>query len=430
MGVLTFSAALAVVSLQLILFLPAVSSGRAIDFGPYRSDGVALVFGTAWAVALAIASSRISSTRQIASMLLILAGLLSVAYAREPLVLYVGWEVATAGLWLAIASKPGLGSLPAAIHLAGVPLLAATLLGLIKPFAPPVGGAAQPWHSAIALMFAAVVLLRIWLALLTIPTTTGHRSLVTGHWLYTIAAPILLVKALVAAPFDPFGLWILTLVGTLMLLVGAWFRLARGAPRHMHAFGWVWTGCIVAALGLATGSPLAAAGAVWLMLIGAGLGSTMGAFALGSRFAGNALAVALPGLWLIAQGALDLRYGLVAALLLPCLLVAIAGWTSGGTTSYRLPAFVVSLALTVAIYPQLPVELAVRPAVQAMAGGVSALSTLAGDWGVGLMVRPTQARLSAGLPATGIMVALFFAFVTLYWLKRLVRQLSRRVKAE
>ncbi|MEO6457388.1 MAG: hypothetical protein ABIO92_03805, partial [Chloroflexia bacterium] len=83
-------------------------------------------------------------------------------------------------------------------------------------------------------------------------------------------------------------------------------------------------------------------------------------------------------------------------------------------------------ALALAIYPQLPIEFAVRPAVLSMAGGVGALSTLEVDWGVGMMVRPTQASLSAGLPATGMMLALFLAFVTLYWLRRLARRFSRQ----
>jgi hypothetical protein len=319
------------------------------------------------------------------------------------------------------------------MHLAGVPLLAAILLGLVTPFAPPIGGAAEPWHPAIVLVLAAVVLLRIWLALLTVPTTTHHSPLIAHHWLYAMAAPILLVKALVAAPLDPFGIWILALLGTVILLVGIWLTLAHAPPRQIQAFGAVWTGCIIVALGLASGTPLAAAGAVWLMLVGAGMTATMRQLrrtvyvSTGTRrFAGIIVAMALPGIWLIAQGALDLRYGLVAALLLPCLLVALQSRRSGETISYQLPSALAVFALAIAAYPQLPVEIAVRPAVQAMAGGVRALSTLADDWGVGLMVRPSQASLAAGLPATGMMLAIFLAFVTLYWLRRLARAISRR----
>jgi hypothetical protein len=427
--VVALTTVLVFAALQLVLFLPVVSVGRSTDLGPFRADGVALVFGVTWALVIAASSFRLGGSQHTVALLLLLVGLSGVAYAREPLLLYAGWEVATAGLWLARPRKGTFDRTAAAMHLAGIPLLAAILLGLVTPFAPPPGGAAEPWHPAILVVFAVVVLLRIWLALLATPTPTDHRPPTTCPWLYATAAPILLVKALVAAPVDPFGIWLLALVGTSTMLLGLWSRLAPDRPTLIQALGWVWAGCAIAALGLATGSPLAAAGAVWLMLTGAGMGAVMGGLRIEGgtrRTAGIVIAGVLPGIWLIAQGALDLRYGIVIALLLPCLLGAVLGQSTSDTVGYRLPSFVVAAALSIAVYPQLPIELAVRPVVQAMAGGVGALSTLEGDWGVGLMVRPTQVGLSAGLPATGMLVAVFLAFATLYWLRRLVGAISHR----
>ena len=398
------------------------------------------MFGAAWALAFALASFTLANGRHATSLLLILLGLLSVAYSREPLLLYLGWEVATVGLWLASDHKPRFGRLTVALHLAGLPFLMVIMLGLITPFVPPQGGVAVPWHIAIAGVMSSVVLMRVWLALLITPTTTHYPPLTTVHWLYAMAAPILLVKALVAAPFEPFGIWLLTLVGTAMLLIGAYLAFFSSSQGRTQAIVWVWIGAILAALGLASGTPLAAAGAVWLMLSGAFLVSAMGiktghwSLVTGHSSA-IALSLALPGIWFITQGALDLRYGLVAALLLPCLVIGL--WVTNyqpeqgpvNPKSYDsvFLSLMAVLALAVAAYPQLPVEFAIHPVVQTMAGGVRALSTFAGDWGVGLMVRPTQTSLSAGLPATGMMLAVFIAFVTLYWLRRLAQRFSLTV---
>ncbi|HKP51399.1 MAG TPA: hypothetical protein VJ183_01975, partial [Chloroflexia bacterium] len=72
-----------------------------------------------------------------------------------------------------------------------------------------------------------------------------------------------------------------------------------------------------------------------------------------------------------------------------------------------------------AVYPQALAELVLKPAVGAMAGGVGALSTLTTDWGVGLSVVSGQGATLAALPATGIALTVFLAWVALYWLKQI-----------
>jgi hypothetical protein len=76
----------------------------------------------------------------------------------------------------------------------------------------------------------------------------------------------------------------------------------------------------------------------------------------------------------------------------------------------------------VAIYPQAAVEWVLRPAVGAMAGGVGFPSMLVANWGLGLTVESAQEHVLAALPATGIALALFLAWVALYWLRALARR--------
>src|SRR5689334_25409514 len=88
-------------SLALALF-------QALVAGPiYSADGLSLAFGITWSLGLALVVSGagpILASRLTTGSVLMLAGLLAVAYSQDLLVLYVGWELAGLGLWLAARS--------------------------------------------------------------------------------------------------------------------------------------------------------------------------------------------------------------------------------------------------------------------------------------------------------------------------------------
>ena len=240
----------------------------------------------------------------------------------------------------------------------------------------------------------------------------------------------MLAKSLVAAPWEGLGVWLVALTGTVLLL-GALVALLLGAnlanltPTALAAVGTI-------GFGLAPLSPLAAAGAIALLLAGA---LCMVVPALLYRGA-LLLAGALPGVWLLSQGALDTRYRLVAALLLPALLfisyyvrIEAKDTSSAEPVRFAAPLLACFLVL-VTVYPQAAVEWVLRPAVGAMAGGVGVPSTLVTNWGIGLLVRSAQEIVSAALPATGIALATFLAWTVLYWLRGLARFVDERRKTK
>jgi hypothetical protein len=93
----------------------------------------------------------------------------------------------------------------------------------------------------------------------------------------------------------------------------------------------------------------------------------------------------------------------------------------GPNRAARVAAGVVVVLLCVnAIYPQAAVEWLARPAVAAMAGGVAAPTEVVRNWGVGLQVVSTAEAVEASLPATGLAVGVFVAWVVLYWMRRIV----------
>jgi hypothetical protein len=459
---------LALALLQLLLFFPTVSEGRSLDlplwpgadFEPlFRVDGLTLIFGVAWALAAALAST---SLRHVADrtwpllnvlVCLISAGLLLIAYARHPLVLYLGWEVAGLGLWLSLRSI-GQGRaprwLPLVLHLPGVPLLLLILIGVVYPFAPPFGGAGQQWALPVVMALTLVVLLRSgcwpfggWLREAE-RASVGKGTPLLG--LYALATPYLLAKALVAAPWDALGIWVLALSGT-VVLVGSVATVFLARTTNISVAVGAYTGATLIGFALAPGAPLAAAGAVAILLGGVfWLATWTGASGISATYRAPMLFTgALIGLWLIAQGALSLHYGLVAALLLPAMLLAALAsapsqdslkprppkpkapdTTPTPNTQHPTPITAIALLLLASLFPQAAVEGVVRPGVRAMAGGVGALAGLMADWGVGLAVMSPDSVALAALPATGIGLAVFLAMVSLYWLKRLAARLLRR----
>ncbi|MEO5951594.1 MAG: hypothetical protein ABIQ44_03910, partial [Chloroflexia bacterium] len=268
---------------------------------------------------------------------------------------------------------------------------------------------------------AAVCIAPLGMALLP-----SARDLAAGKsWglvgVFGACGPFVLAKMLVGGRWDAWGTWVLALMGTAGLLVivwlGAWKGLGRigvvGALAMLSVVG----------LGLAAVSPVAGVGAVWLMALGAivaGLEGERVGFAYGGAvvMAGGAV-----GGWLVVQGALTARYGLIAVMALPAvILVAALGWKKNELGKVGWVAVLVGVVLIAsAIYPQAVIEWFARPAVEAMAGGVGAPVGLVRNWGIGLQVVSTNELALAALPATGIAVAVFLAWVVLYWIKTLMK---------
>ncbi|HET6262883.1 MAG TPA: hypothetical protein VFG99_11695, partial [Chloroflexia bacterium] len=279
---------LALALLQLLFFFPVVSEGRSLDLltwpgasiaSLFRVDGLSLIFGVAWTLAAALAATSLRHAGRTWAFLNVLVclfsvGLLLVAYARHPLVLYLGWEVAGLGLWLSLRSLREGGAprwLPLVLHLPGVPLLLLVLIGAVYPFAPPFGGAAQQWTLPVVLAFALVVLLRSgcwpfdgWLRE-AVRASGGKGTLLLG--LYAVAAPYLPAKALVAAPWNAPGIWVLTLLGT-VVLAGNVAAAVLARTTSISVVMSAYTGAALIGLALAPGAPLAAAGAVAILLSG------------------------------------------------------------------------------------------------------------------------------------------------------------------
>jgi hypothetical protein len=231
----------------------------------------------------------------------------------------------------------------------------------------------------------------------------------------------MLARALVAAPWDDAGAWLMILLGTASLL-GMVALLLPQTRGDGHATTVVSTPATMAVigLGLAPLSPLGALGAVALMVAGVLLLPLL--IDRGIRYArAITLLATFPGVWLISQAALPLEYGIVTALLLPTVMLALfAGKPEQRGTARAIGLAAGALACLAAFYPQGVAWLALRPAVGAMAGGVDAPASLAVDWGLGLRVEEVDGVLQAALPVTGIAAALFVAWAALYWLRRLV----------
>jgi hypothetical protein len=424
------------------LALVPLLGGRDVELAPlFRVDSLGLLFGTAWTLTLAAISlplARQGKIRKIGLYLGIVGVLFVVcAYAQNMAVLAASGALAAVGIWaiqhdLRESRKPH-WRIEAAISPAIVVIVLAITTGLPE-FAPPAGGVAAPWRAVAAMAGVLVVASGIGWGLLGARQPAGsdgegeERTALPA--LYALATSYILAKMLVAAPWDALGAWLLVLLGTLVLLAGVYIAYTAQGRQRTKAFACALVGVSLTGFGIAANSPLAAAGAVWVLL--AGLLWLAGRGWRGAEV--TAILAVLPGLWMVSQAALDTGYGTVAALLLPAYVLLAALVTSGAPRPYpawRWWGFVpVPLAVVATAMPQIVEETLVRPAVRTLAGGVGALTSLAVDWGLGMLVRTSQGTTPAALPATGIALAVFLAAVALYWLKQLARNFERPTGGE
>lgn len=431
--IVVYNAALA--TIQLVWFAPLVAEGRSVDWPGdaavplYRVDGLGLVFGVAWCVALGLiwAVGMRPERGALWAAYLTTPALLQMAYAREPWMFYIGWEVFGASLWLAlraVSREQASGRFALLLNASGWPLLVMILLGLTPAFAPPVGGVASEWPLPLAGALGLSAFIRGgcrpfdgWIK------RFGQGQVAPLFGLYMASAPFVMAKALVAAPWGPLGTWALTLLGVIGFLGG--IRSSHSGGRAaVSGIVSIWAAASIIGLGLAARSPLAAAGGVALMLTGiVGVAPSFGERNRG--IAPFLLAATVPGVWLLAQGSLDAGYGLIAAIALPGMAFAIFQKAGNGSApgGYRLP--IILYCLLLAAYPQIIVALALGPAIQAMAGGVGALTSLVSDWGAGLSVNSQGEATLASLPASGMAAAVLLALITLYWLRRLSARVIR-----
>lgn len=401
-----------------------VAGGRGADVLPlfgaglYRVDALGVVLGTVWALAVGLGWPRRAGWPP---ALLLLVGLLHVAYAREPLLLYLGWELA--GLGLALAAGVATRSVLVPLFASGVPLLIAWLLGLLPAFAPPPGGDAQPWAAALAVTLGLVVLMRSGAPLFGgwLRPFADRASFVAA--LYVLAAPAVLARTLVPAPWDAPGGWALALLGA-AAFVGALLSLLWRDGGTLAAASTL-AGAAVMGLGLASVSPVAAVGAVLLLVIGP---VWLCAQPLGHRAWGVLLlAGGSAAMWLLGQGAATVGYAVVPVIALAGFaLLALLLARGGDGVRLTWAALVAGVLLViVAAYPQAAIDWAARPAVGAMAGGVGVPSALLTNWGLGLAVNAPNEAIVAALPATGVALAVLVAWALLRWLKLLAQRATR-----
>jgi hypothetical protein len=400
------------------------AGGRGFDLLPvlggglYRVDALGVTLGVVWALAVGLGWPR--QAGRLPALLLVV-GLLHVAYAREPLLLYLGWELAGLGLVLAAGIAPRSVTVP--LFASGVPLLLASLLGLLPALAPPPGGDPLPWPAALTVALGLVVLMRSGVPLLGRWVKPLSDRAPFPAALYVLAGPAVLARALVPAPWDAPGGWALALLGAAgmvgALLARAWGE--RGLPAAS-----VLAAAALMGLGTAPVSAVTAVGAVLLLVVGP---VWLCCRTLGSRAWGALLLVgAAPGAWLVGQGAAAAGYAVVPVIavggLVLLALLLVPDGDGGKLTWAGMPAG--ALLALVAVYPQAAVEWVARPAAGAMAGGVGVPSGLLTNWGVGLALRAPDETLQAALPATGVALAVLVAWALLRWLKLLAGRAARR----
>ena len=423
--------------LQLALF-PFLAGGDIEIALLFRVDSLGIVFGVSSMLTLAVVSAsllRHSGSQRVTPLLFAVAvDLLLYAYAHNMVVLAVGWALLGVGVWTILRvlfgpEKAG-WSLGLSVAVPAVLLLSVAIFAVQTSFVPPAGGVSEPWHPfAVVAVVLSIVISAGGLYVYFLRRAGEHEEPGTGMTLlafYSLAAPYMLAKMLVAASWHPVGSWLLVLSGMLVVLGSAYIGYASPTVRKAPAFITLVLGVALTGFGLASISPLAAAGAIWVLPAG-----MLWVAVHGWRWAeAGAVLALLPGLWMLSQAAFDTGYGVVAALLLPAyalvsMLLVAAGW--GLRRSWNWLGVVPVALVTVAIVvPQVALEAVIRPVVRTMAGGVGALTTLGVDWGVGLLVRSAQGTVPAALPATGIALAVFLAAVLLYWLKQLAGRVLAR----
>lgn len=410
--------------------VPLVAQGD-INLAPlFRVDSLGILFGTVWTLMLGAISflftRRGRGYTEAIFLSIIGIDLLVYTYAHNMMVMAVGWGLAGVGVWaITRESSPPGQSNRAMLSLLSSAIILATLAVVtgFPTFIPPAGGVVQPWPATAVVAGAlAVVASGGWGLLVEGQHNrkeVEQRAGLTLKALYALAAPYILAKMLVTAPWHPIGTWLLVLLGMLTLLIGVYTAYESHKRGRTRVLVYAQVGITLVGFGIAANSPLAAVGATWVMLAG-----LLWVVTSGWRWAGvRASVAAMPGLWMVSQAALDTGYVVVSVLLLPLYILVVALTIihdSGARRSCNWwVAIPIAVSITATALSQLVVEVLLRPAVRTMAGGVGALTVLAIDWGVGMTVRTPSGGISAALPATGIALAVFLTAVALYWLKQL-----------
>src|SRR5215213_4199902 len=96
-------------ALQVFLLVAVVGGGRSVDSTFFRVDALNVTFGVAWTLALGLGLSSAlpvagirPSPRLVAYLCLFFLALLALAYAREPILFVIAWEIVGLALWLSL----------------------------------------------------------------------------------------------------------------------------------------------------------------------------------------------------------------------------------------------------------------------------------------------------------------------------------------
>lgn len=417
---------------QILFFFPLTTGNRSADLGLFRIDGLSVVFGAIWTIAPAL---RLFIRKEwVFSSLLLGIGLPGMAYAREPFVFALGWMLVGVGAFLTAKSTSSRASYmqAAAIFGPAIMVLLAWIVGVVESFAPPAGGVSREWPLAGALMVGVAACAGSVGGLFVERKSPTDAS--SGLMpIFAVSGPFVLAKMLVGGRWDAWGTWSLALMGTIALLAFMLWSIKEGT--HPNGIVSALALLSVIAFALASLSPVAALGGVWLMVIAAIVTPIEDRRAWPRYAQPLIVAGAMVGLWLLASGALAARFGLIAVITLPVALLAAAMLRGSegierepnnnvGKSQFGGGVLVIALLIVGAIYPQGIVEWVARPAVEAMSGGVSAPTALTRNWGIGLQVISPPELLLAALPATGIAVAVFLAWALLYWANLIAKRLK------
>jgi hypothetical protein len=417
----------------------------------YGADGLSvglaalllLLAGTALVQVVLAAPEPPGWGRQGAGWTLLLLALAQTVFAAQLAGRWLGLEGAGLALWLLAPGTPR----PILLlrHLAGYPLLAVALSGLLD--ARPAPGqvvAALPAWVVLGLLLSALV------RLATVSTPVQNPQSAQPRILYAAVALYPLIRSLTAGPWDSWGRFTVVAVALALLGGATAYCVVRVAYPHYRSTNTsdllsrtsYLAGAVL--LGLGIGSAAGVHGALALGVAGLG-GCVVHAGATGLagqdgtalRRLGLLSVAGLPpfagfaGLWLLAGALLPARYPLGLVLLLAGAgLLAWDGLSQGTdhpSASRIRPAALPLLPLAALLLfgglaPAAWLDGLIRPAADALAAGVPALSSVIPVPGLGYTAGPETQPLAAW-PILGLGVAVALAWLVLEGGARLLRRL-------